>query len=82
MRSTIDIDERLFEEAKKLTRLKTKKAVVNLSLKELIRKKRREHLADMFGSSVVDSTLKDLEKYREDKHFSLIKVIDLGQERM
>jgi len=42
MRSTIDIDERLFEEAKKLTRLKTKKAVVNLSLKELIRKKRRK----------------------------------------
>ncbi|MBA7668374.1 hypothetical protein ES703_76484 [subsurface metagenome] len=62
MRSTIDIDERLFEEAKKLTRLKTKKAVVNLSLKELIRKKRREHLADLFGSSVVDITLKDLER--------------------
>jgi len=64
MRSTIDIDERLFEEAKKLTRLKTKKAVVNLSLKELIRKKRREHLADLFGSSVVDITLKDLERLR------------------
>ena len=83
MRSTIDIDERLFEEAKKLTRLKTKKAVVNLSLKELIRKKRREHLADLFGSLVVDITLKDLERLREDKCFSLIKeVIDLGQERM
>ncbi|MCK4617473.1 type II toxin-antitoxin system VapB family antitoxin [Candidatus Aerophobetes bacterium] len=67
MRSTIDIDERLFEEAKKLTRLKTKKAVVNLSLKELIRKKRREELADLFGSSVVDITLKDLEKLREDE---------------
>jgi len=64
MRSTIDIDERLFEEAKKLTRLKTKKAVVNLSLKELIRKKRREHLADLFGSLVVDITLKDLERLR------------------
>ncbi|GAH21109.1 unnamed protein product [marine sediment metagenome] len=64
MRSTIDIDERLFGEAKKLTRLKTKKAVVNLSLKELIRKKRREHLADLFGSSVVDITLKDLERLR------------------
>ena len=44
MRSTIDIDERLFEEAKKLTRLKTKKAVVNLSLKELIRKKKKRTL--------------------------------------
>ena len=44
MRSTIDIDERLFEEAKKLTRLKTKKAVVNLSLKELIRKKKKRRV--------------------------------------
>lgn len=67
MRSTIDIDERLLEEAKKLTRLRTKKEVVNLSLKELIRKKRREDLADLFGSSIVDITLKDLEKLREDE---------------
>jgi len=64
MRSTIDIDEKLFEEAKKLTRLKTKKAVVDLSLKELIRKKRREHLAGLFGSSILDITLKDLEGLR------------------
>ncbi len=71
------------EEAKKLTRLKTKKAVVNLSLKELIRKKRREHLADLFGSSVVDITLKDLERLREDERFSLMEgAIDLRQEPM
>ena len=67
MRLTIDIDERLLEEAKKLTRLKTKKEVVNLSLKELIRKKRREDLASLFGSSVVDITLNDLERLREDE---------------
>ena len=59
--------EGLLEEAKKLTRLKTKKEVVNLSLKELIRKKRREELADLFGSSIVDIILKDLEKLREDE---------------
>ena len=67
MRSTIDIDERLLEEAKRLTKAKTKKEVVNLSLKELIRKKRRENLAGLFGSSVVDITLRDLEKWREDE---------------
>jgi len=54
----------VFEEAKKLPRLKTKKGVVDLSLKELIRKKRREHLAGLFGSSILDITLKDLERLR------------------
>jgi len=67
MRSTIDIDEKLLEEAQKLTRTKTKKELINLSLRELIRKKRREHLASLFGSCIVDFTLKDLEKFREDE---------------
>ena len=42
MRSTIDIDKRLLGEVKKLTGLKTKKAVVNFSLKELIRRKKEK----------------------------------------
>jgi len=60
-------NNKLLEEAKRLTKAKTKKEVVNLSLKELIRKKRREDLADLFGSSIVDITLKDLEKLRKDE---------------
>lgn len=67
MRATIDIDDKLIEEAKKLTAVKTKKELINLSLKELIRKKRIEHLLSMYGTAPVDITLKDVEKFREDE---------------
>jgi len=67
MRATIDINEELIEEAKKLTMVKTKKELINLSLKELIRKKRIEHLIGLYGTAPVDLTLKDLEKFRKDE---------------
>lgn len=67
MRSTIDIDEKLLREAQKITGAKTKKALVNLSLGELIKKKRREHLINLFGSSVLDIGLEDVEKLRKDE---------------
>ena len=67
MRATIDIDDKLMEEAKKLTAIKTKKELINLSLKELIRKKRIEHLLGLYGSSTIDLTLKDVERFREDE---------------
>ncbi len=67
MRSTIDIDEKLLDEAKILTKAKTKKEVVNLSLKELIRKKKRERLAGLFGSLVLDLELEDVERLRKDE---------------
>ena len=67
MRSTIDINEKLLDEAKILTKAKTKKEVVNLSLKELIRKKKREQLAVLFGSLVLDLELEDVERLRKDE---------------
>lgn len=67
MRATIDINDNLMEEAKKLTMVKTKKELINLSLKELIRKKRIEHLISLYGTSPVDLTLKDVEKFRKDE---------------
>lgn len=67
MRSTIDIDETLLNEARRLTQAKTKKDLVNLSLRELIRKRRREHLASLFGSTAVDMSPDDVEKMREDE---------------
>ncbi|HEC98693.1 MAG TPA: type II toxin-antitoxin system VapB family antitoxin [Nitrospirae bacterium] len=68
MRSTIDINDELLEEAKKLTSIKTKKELLNLSLKELIRKKRIEHLLSLYGSSPIDLTLEDIEEFREDEY--------------
>jgi len=67
MRSTIDIDEKLLQEAQKITGARTKKELINLSLKELIGKKRREHLISLFGSSALDISLKDVEKMRKDE---------------
>jgi len=67
MRSTIDINNELIAEAKTLSGAKTKKAVVEYSLRELIRKKRREHLAGLFGSAVLDISPDDIEKMREDE---------------
>lgn len=67
MRSTVDIDETLLKEAKSLTQTKTNKELINLSLRELIRKRRREHLASLFASGAVDISLEDVEKMREDE---------------
>lgn len=67
MRSTIDIDDKLIEKAKKLTGVKTKKELINISLKELIRRKRLEHLLSLYGKSPIDITIKDVERFREDE---------------
>jgi len=65
MRSTIEIDERLIEKAMKLTKAKTKKEVVNISLEHLVMEKRRERLKEKLGNFPLKLTQKDLEKLRE-----------------
>ena len=67
MRSTIDINEELIEEAKALTGARTKKEVIDFSLRELIRRSRREHLASLFGRGVLDISPDEIEKNREDE---------------
>ena len=67
MRATIDIDDKLLEETKKLTSIKTKKDLINLSLKELIRRKRIEHLLSLYGTSPVNLSPEDVEKFRRDE---------------
>ncbi len=68
MRATIDIDDKLLKEAQKLTAAKTKKELIHLSLRELIRRKRLEHLVSLYGTSPINTTLEDLEKARRDEH--------------
>jgi Arc/MetJ family transcription regulator len=67
MRATIDIDDKLFAEAKKLTAVKTKKDLIHLSLQELVRKKRVEHLLGLYGTSPVNLTKEDVERFRKDE---------------
>lgn len=65
-RTTIFIDEKLIDEARRLTNLKTKKEVVAEGLRELIRKKNREILRKELGTYDIDLTPKELEKLREE----------------
>ena len=67
MRSTIDIDDNLLKKAQEITGARTKKELINFSLREIIRKKRKEHLISLFKSSVLDIDLEDIEKLREDE---------------
>ncbi len=50
MRTTLDIPEKLIEEAQSLLGFKSKTATVVLSLQELIRRRRIEELKNLLGS--------------------------------
>lgn len=49
MRTNIDIDENLLKEAFKYTKVKTKKGLITLGLKEFIENHRRKDLRDIKG---------------------------------
>jgi len=67
MRTTIDIREDLLKEAMRITKAKTKKEVVNLSLEELIRRKRIQGLIEWIGSGKLNLTLEELDRMRSDE---------------
>ena len=51
MRTNIDIDDRLMRDALTVTRLKSKKEVVNFALSELIRIKKRKNILKYRGKA-------------------------------
>ena len=65
MRTTIDIDEKLLDEALKLSKIRTKKELINLSLREYVRKMRLENLKNRLGNYDLAIDLEDLEKSRK-----------------
>jgi Arc/MetJ family transcription regulator len=67
MRSTIDIDDQVLAEAMKVANVRTKKELIDLSLKELVRKKRRERLLAKLGNLPLDISASQLEKMRSDE---------------
>jgi len=67
MRTTVDIDKELLERAKALTKIRTNKELINISLKELIRRKYLQRLRNKIGNFEIDLDLKELEKIREDE---------------
>ena len=64
MRTTLDLDEELLAEAKRITKAKSKKAVIEQALSELIRSRRIEQLRRMIGTDVIDLTPEDLRRMR------------------
>jgi Arc/MetJ family transcription regulator len=57
MRTNIDIDDELLDEAMRLTGLKTKRAVVEEALRRLIRLRRQAEVLDLYGKIPLEDDL-------------------------
>ena len=55
MRTNIVLDDALVEEAFSLTGLRTKRALINLALSELVRHRRKKDLFDLAGKLELSS---------------------------
>lgn len=66
-RTTVEIDEELLSKAMKISGSKTKKKVIEISLKEFIKSRNRDQLKKELGTYDLDLSLEDLENMREDK---------------
>lgn len=66
-RTTVDIDEHLLEEAKRLTGERTTKGAVNEALRRLVRKGHLKELGKLMGSGIVKMTPEELEELRADE---------------
>jgi Arc/MetJ family transcription regulator len=57
-RTNIDIDESLIRKARKLTRLKTKRQIVDKALELLVRSETRKGLLRYYGTGIWNGDLK------------------------
>ncbi|MDS3859636.1 type II toxin-antitoxin system VapB family antitoxin [Thermosynechococcaceae cyanobacterium BACA0444] len=69
MKTNIDLDEELVAEAFRLTQVRTKKELVNLALKELIRSRKKLNLLDLSGQ-IEFAPDYDYKSLRADRHVS------------
>jgi Arc/MetJ family transcription regulator len=51
-RTNIELDENLVRQARKLTRLKTKRAIVDKALELLVRSENRKGILEYYGSGI------------------------------
>jgi Arc/MetJ family transcription regulator len=68
MRTNIELDDVLVKEAMSLTKLRTKKEMVNFALDALIKKIKKQELASLWGSNIWEG---DLNQMRIDEKTSL-----------
>ncbi len=64
LRTNIELDEKLVDEAMKLTRKKTKKELVNYALKELVSRIKRKKLLELEGKVEWTDNLDEMRKDR------------------
>lgn len=62
MRTNIDIEDKLISSAKKLSKAKTKKEVVNLALEVLIKVLKRRRILDLFGKVKWQGNLNEMRR--------------------
>ena len=65
MRTNIELDGKLIEEARRITGLSTKKAIVERALEELVRRERQREVLKYFGK--LPSWEGDLDAMRQDR---------------
>lgn len=69
MRTTLEIDERLFQEAMQVSGAKTKKGAVVIALKEYLRSRKKQELKNLIGGyDSFNLKLEDLERMRREDH--------------
>ncbi|MDO8885860.1 type II toxin-antitoxin system VapB family antitoxin [Candidatus Oleimmundimicrobium sp.] len=66
MRTNIVLDDKLVKEGLKLTKLKTKKDLVNMALKELVERRKRKRILKLEGKVVWEGNLEELRGTRFD----------------
>jgi len=65
LRTNIELDEKLLDEAMKLTHKKTKKELVNYALKELVSRLKRKKLLALEGKVQWTGDLTEMRKSRQ-----------------
>ncbi|MEK7698749.1 MAG: type II toxin-antitoxin system VapB family antitoxin [Nitrospirota bacterium] len=63
-RTNIELNDKILKEALKLTRIKTKKDVVNYALGELVRKIRRKKMLELEGKVKWEGNLNEMRTSR------------------
>lgn len=64
LRTNIELDEKLVDEALKLTNMKTKKELVNYALMELVSRIKRKKLLELEGKVEWTGNLREMRKSR------------------
>jgi Arc/MetJ family transcription regulator len=66
VRTNIVLDDKLVKEGLKLTRLRTKKDLVNLALRELIERRKRKRILKLEGKVGWEGSLDEMRRSRLD----------------